>query len=224
MRPQFASLIAGLAIGAAAHAAVIVPGTYKLHNHPDGAARPPLYGMRLDELYNATTSHDIFTFDFDHAMSDMKMTLTASTIHIYGKAFGGRDNGGSFASDVYKGVYEIDFTYAIGVGPKPSDDDWWVKYSPDMQNGGTIKTTLGDTILLRDKSNGTYQFRLGDEDNDAGHRGFAGISGWGWMNHGPVGSPHVDSSDWLFTASLIPTPGALALMGLGGLVAARRKR
>ena len=26
--------------------------------------------------------------------------------------------------------------------------------------------------------------------NDAGHRGFAGISGWGWMNHGPVGSPH----------------------------------
>lgn len=223
MRPCFAAF-AGLAIAAAAHGAVIVNGTYQLHNHPDGAARPPLYGMRLDELYNATAGHDVFTFNFDHAMSNMRMDVTNTTIRIYGVTWGGRDTGGSYAADAYAGLYTIDFTYAIGVANKPSDDDRWVKYSPDMQNAGSILTPLGHTIALRDKSNGTYQFRLGDEDNDLGHRGFAGISGWGWLNHGPAGSPHIDSSDWLFTATLIPSQGALALMGLGGLVASRRKR
>ncbi len=224
MRP-FAFAFAGLAIAAAAHGAVIVNGTYQLRNHPDGAARPPLYGLRLDELYNATASHDIFTFNFDHAMSNMRMDVTNTTIRIYGVTMGGRDTGGSYAADAYNGLYTVDFTYSIGVGPKPSDDDRWVKYgAPDMQNSGTIMTPLGHTIALRDKSNGSYQFRLGDEDNDAGHRAFAGISGWGWLNHGPAGSPHIDSSDWLFTANLIPTPGSLALLGLGGLVAARRKR
>lgn len=218
--------LAGVALSASASAAVIVvPGLYKLNNHPDGSARPPLYGMRLDELYNATASHDVFTFNFDHALSDMKMLITSSSIRIYGKAYGGRDTGGAYAADVYAGVYDIDFTYSVGVGPKPSDDDWWVAYGgPMMQNSGFIKTTLGDTINLVDKQQGNYYFRLGDEDNDAGHRGFSGISGWGWLNHGPTGSPHIDSSDWLFTASLIPTPGSLALMGVGALFVARRRR
>jgi uncharacterized protein (TIGR03382 family) len=36
---------------------------------------------------------------------------------------------------------------------------------------------------------------------------------------------HVDSTDWLFTASYqIPTPGSVALVALGGLVAVRRRR
>lgn len=218
--------IAGAAVCASSQAAVIVvPGLYQLHNHPDGSARPPLYGMRLDELYNATANHDIFTFDFDHAMSNMKMMITSTSIHIYGQAYGGRDNGGTYAADVYAGVYSIDFTYSIGVSAKPGDDDWWVKYpNPMMQNSGTITTTLGHVINLVDKPQGDYYFRLGDEDNDAGHRGFSGISGWGWLNHGPSGSTHVDSSDWLFTAELIPTPGSFALLGLAGLVAVRRKR
>jgi MYXO-CTERM domain-containing protein len=224
MRPQFASLIAGLAIAAAAHGAVIVNGTSQLRNQPDGSARPPLYGLRLDELYNATAGHDIFTFDFDHAMSNMRMEVTATSIRIYGVTMGGRVTGGASAADVYNGLHTVDFTYSIGVANKPGDDDRWVKYgAPDVQDSGAIMTPLGHTIALRDESNGSYQFRLGDEDNDAGHRGFPVISGWGWLNHGPVGSPHVDSSDWIFTASLIPNPGALALMGLGGLVAARRR-
>ncbi|MBX3379905.1 MAG: hypothetical protein KF805_07405 [Phycisphaeraceae bacterium] len=218
--------IAGAAVCAASQAAVIVvPGLYQLRNHPDGSAAPPSYGLRLDELYNATANHDIFTFDFNHALSNMKMMITASTIHIYGQVYGGRDTGSGYAADVYAGLYSVDFTYSVGVGPKPGDDDWWVAYpNPMMQNSGTIKTTLGDTINLVDKQQGDYYFRLGDEDNDAGHRGFAGISGWGWLNHGPSGSPHVDSSDWLFTAQLIPSPGSLALAGLAGLVCLRRKR
>ena len=68
-------------------------------------------------------------------------------------------------------------------------------------------------------------FRLGDEDSDAGHRGFAGISGWGWMNHGDP-EVHHDYSDWLFTAEKlpVPTPGSLALMSAGGMLWIRRNR
>ena len=32
-------------------------------------------------------------------------------------------------------------------------------------------------------------------------RGFAGISGWGWLNHS--GLPHISASDWLFTAEQV---------------------
>lgn len=217
--------VAGLVIAAGAQAAVVVPGLYQLKNHPDGSAQPPRYGMRLDELYNATAGHDVFTFDFDNALSDMKMMITATTIHIYGKSFGGRDTGAGYAADAYAGVYDIDFTYSIGVGPVGGDDDWHVAYGGMMgQNSGTIKTTLLDTINLVDKSNGGEYFRFGDEDNDAGHRNHPGLSGWGWLTHGPTGSPHVSDSDWLFTAELIPTPGTFALLGLGALVAGRRKR
>ncbi|MBL8875956.1 MAG: hypothetical protein JNM86_09200 [Phycisphaerae bacterium] len=217
--------IAGAFVCAVAQSALVVPGLYQLHNHPDGGARPPMYGLRLDELYNSTPNHDIFTFDFDHAMSNMKMMVTNSTIRIFGSVYGGRDTGSAYAAEARTGVYTVDFTYSVGVSPVPGDDDWWVAYGgPMMQNSGTILTPTGDLISLVDKPQGNYYFRLGNEDNDAGHRGFNGISGWGWLNHGPSGSPHVDSSDWLFTANLIPSSGSLGLAGLAGLIGLRRKR
>ncbi len=67
-----------------------------------------------------------------------------------------------------------------------------------------------------------FSFRLGDEDNDAGHRGFDGVSGWGWLTHGSGG--HVESSDWLFTVGEeIPEPATL-LMVLGGLAFSSLRR
>jgi hypothetical protein len=38
----------------------------------------PGYGFRLDELYEATNEHDVFTFDFDHAASNMTMASSAA--------------------------------------------------------------------------------------------------------------------------------------------------
>ncbi len=59
------------------------------------------------------------------------------------------------------------------------------------------------------------------------HRGFAGISGWGWVNHS--GAPdHVVASDWLFTVGApIPEPSAASTFAAGALVtlgAIRRRR
>lgn len=216
------SVLAGQASGA-----VISTGTYQLHNHPDGNAQPPQYGLRLDELFNATGDHDIFTFDFNHHDSNMRLDYNGSTIHIYGHAFGGRDTGSGYANDMFRGVYGIDFTYTLGVTPNFGGDDDLVVVTPSMRNFGTIVAPIvvgSGPITLADKDDGNYNFRFGDENNDLGHRGFAGISGWGWLIHHFPNQPHVDASDWLFTANLIPTPGVASVLGLGLLAAGRRRR
>lgn len=67
-----ALLFCGTTLGAT-HASAISIGTYNLHNHPDGSANPPAYGLRLDGLLTGNTNEE-YTFDFDHV--DSAMTLT----------------------------------------------------------------------------------------------------------------------------------------------------
>jgi hypothetical protein len=213
--------LAACMVAGAVDAAVISQGMYTLGNHPDGAAQPPRYGMRLDELYNATGNHDIYTFDFDHPQSHMELWYIGNTIRIWGVAWGGRDVGSTYAVEPSTGLYTIDFTYNVGVAQVPGDDDLWCT-APSNSNFGFIQGPVGPAITLSDERLGFgYTFRLGNEDNDLGHRGFNGISGWGWMNH-PAGAPHIASSDWLF--KIVPAPGSAALLGLGVLTLARRRR
>jgi len=215
------SSFAVAAVACAASGAIITPGTYHLANHPGGSALPPAYGLRLDELYNATGNHDIYTFDFSALASDVRMTVSATTIRIFGQSFGGRDTGSGYANDIDRGIYTFDFIYSVGVQNAPGDDD--IMVIANHQNFGTITTPRGHTIALEDQSDGNYSFRLGDENNDLGHRGFSGISGWGWMNHG--GDAHVYASDWLFTVdSVVPAPSSLAAVAFGALAMARRRR
>ncbi|MFG0256946.1 MAG: hypothetical protein ACF8GE_03490 [Phycisphaerales bacterium JB043] len=226
-------MVGGLAVFAGAglgvEAATIEIGTYQLHNHPDGNQSPPPYGLRLDGLLgNGSTS---MTFDFDYAGAGVFMDYDGTSLHIYGMAFGGVDVGAGYSADPSLTSWiNIDFTYSVTVGA-PGDDDLIV-VTPDFSNTGTVTwMDTGDVYDLFDYSGSHgYTFRLGDEDSDAGHRGFPGISGWGWLYHGPEGSHpdnlhYISSSDWLFTAKLIPLPSAVALGGLGiaGLGVRRRR-
>ena len=199
---------------------------YQLHNHPDGSASTPAYGLRLDELHDVTTGHDVFTFDFDHASSSMQMDidLDAGTLRIYGNAQGGRDVGSAHAPDQYNTIYTIDMLYNVGVSTVPGDDDIWVT-ADSMNAWGTILDYTGNAIPLTNLNMGGFSLRIGDEDNDLGHRGFDGVSGWGWVNHGEDPTQHVESSDWLFTATPgVPAPGAASLFTLALAAAARRRR
>ncbi len=211
-----------------AHGAIIQQGTYALHNHPDGNARPPAYGCKLNELYNVTDGMDVFTFDFDHPQSNMTLVYTGTTITISGQSWGGRDTGTAYANDQYQGLYTFYFTYYWGVGLAPGDDDLMVVLPQNRYNYGSLVTPLGDTVSLRDGHyNGSQpDFRFGDEDNDAGHRGFNGISGWGWLFKALPGQgyTYTQDSDWLFTATLVPTPGAGVLALAAAAASLRRRR
>lgn len=201
-------------------------GTYTLSNHPDGAENPPPYGLRIDELVDVTSGNDVFTFDFDADGSSVSLILQANRITISGRAFGGLDVGGDYDPNI-RGFWNFMMIYDTEVQAVPGDDDVWVTMTG---NSGSI-TSEGLNGLdapvnqnLADKARGSYTFRLGNEGNDAGHRGFDGISGWGWVMADNMGQ----AQDWLFTATYesdaVPTPGALALGVIAAPAVLRRRR
>lgn len=217
-------VLAALGGAALAAAAGAEPVLYHLSNHPGSQGAPPAWGLRLDEMYDATPDHDAFTFDFNAEGSAMFMELAAGSIHIFGKAWGGRDVGNQWADDGYLALYNIDFLYNHGVERAPGDDDMWVD-GPNRANTGWIWPEGGDiaTQLADERLANPYSFRFGDEDNDLGHAGWPGKSGWGWLNHGDV-NQHVEVGEWMFTARLVPTPGSVTLAGLGAALAIRRRK
>jgi hypothetical protein len=223
MRCAAALAVSAWLLPTAAHAASILPGHYLLHNHPDGNEVPPPYGLRLDEMVDVTAGHDVFTFDFDHPSSHMVLMYNdiAQRITITGEAYGGRDIGGGYANDVYLGLYSINFVYDVGVQLAPGDDDLWTP-TASFSNFGTI--TRPDNVVhdLSDKSDGTHTFRFGDEDDDNGHRGYNGLSGWGWLM---VDTRYVPAMDFLFTAEYIaiPEPASFGLLAGGALLVGLRR-
>ena len=205
------------------HAAIIVEGLYQLHNHPDGNQASPFYGLRLDELFQVTPGHDVFTFDFDHRDAAVFLEYSGETIHIFGTAFGGLDDGSSY-DPMYSSLVEFDFVYS-NVAAAIGDDDLWVTGGADGDNTGTLTwLRTGEIIPLWDKNSAdNFAFRFGDGSDDNGHRDFSGLSGWGWLTHTTFGQ-HVSSSDWIFTAEHLPAPPALVVLGFGLFLGRQRRR
>jgi len=222
--------------------------TYQLANHPDGAEAPPLYGLRLDELFDVTAGHDVFSFDFEHASADMTLVyddgdtpgdgaLGDDTVHIFGTVYGGLDTGGAYGDPTYAGLWDVDFTYTTNftsAGASGSD----IEVSPDAPgNNGTITPgfavggdagTLGVAIALLDEDGSQgFSFRFNNtDDHRLGGHGLSGpetFVGWGWLSYE---DGHVSDSDWLFTGTVIPEPGSglLVAAGLAGLAARQRRR
>jgi hypothetical protein len=180
------------------------PGTYRLANHPDASKAPPPYGLRFDNLVPGEPGH--YTFDFQAPGAEMFLDYDGVSIRIYGSAYGGKDIGNDY-DPVLQGMAEIDMTY-VQAKNAPGDDDLAVNEGDG--NVGTI-TFMGVTYDMVEQADGDgFTFRFGDEDDDQGHRGFPGISGWGWF----AGE---GTRDWVFTAQdLCVETGACCLRGGDG--------
>jgi len=182
-------------------------GQYLLHNHPGNDFAPPGFGLRLDELFGGLKG---ITFDFDHPDSEVIMTVDGDDVIIDGVVYGGHDVGNAY-DPATEGLWNVHFEYNNVVSSVPGDDDLYVSDANAGVSTGTISPqyntayfSAGDVFDMQDKSDGSYSFRLGDEDDDNGYEGYDGISGWGWIMHGQNGNlVHAPISDWLFTAAPI---------------------
>ena len=125
-------------------------------------------------------------------------------------------------------VWEIDFLYVKMI----LDGKRLVSDPSSAANTGTITPTgavspsgggfpAAFPIDLVDYF-GDHSFTFALEGN---HRGFDGVSGFGWVNHSGAGlNNHVAASDWLFTVIPEPRTDALLLVGLAAVILARRLR
>lgn len=208
--------------------AASLSGTYILGDHPDGNAAPPLYGLRLDGLLTGNANHT-YTFSFNPSSDpnpadmlnvgvELVYDAIAQTINISGTVFGGRDNGGGYASG-QSGLWDLDFTYR---NVQEGSD----RLTANTGNG-TIRSldfavTRGDFNLVAYSGSNSNAFVF-----ERGHRGFTGLSGFGWLNHAPTdgglggsSNHHLVASDWLFTADPRlspgqPVPEPMTILGTG---------
>lgn len=226
----------------------IMPGTYILGDHPGGDLNPPSYGLRIDQLLGEGTG--MYTFSFSAAGSHVELVYNdvANTIQISGLVYGGRVSGSSYVGTPQ--YYSVDFLYDTNVGTCASGAAGAVDVCASTNGGsgvgsnrgtltaqGTDINNLVDGTLynLADYTAAPFTpvtFQFGDEDG-AGHRGYNGLSGWGWLateytftrrwGSGTYTKfKHYGAQDWLFTAtkepdtppdSEVPEPGTVVLLG-----------
>ena len=158
LRIALALLVATL--GASSQAAAD-PITYQLHNHPNGGAAPPLYGLRLDGLYGDVTAE--YTFDFDDTANGaaMFMDWDGSTLNIYGTAWGGEDGGTAYIDPA---LWTINFTYSnvtTDAGDSGGFTDLIVLPTGMYTSGATGTIQNGTTHNLYDYSGSLTTTRYG---------------------------------------------------------------
>jgi len=209
------TLIAAVA-GSAANAQVLAQFT--MRNHPDGILDPD-YGLRFDGFLGgwAETVFDVEQF------GDTLVTVYNDngnlSISLTGTAFGGVIDGAGGFVDPEAWAFEQVYTNGV-----VQSELGWQVVSPIGTNPGTLtrmsnpeesvtyygKADLTGTQFLLE-ANG---YRL-DDDNTT-------WTGHGWL---ALADGSTLTRDWFFVAEpVIPSPAGLSLLGLGGLLAARRRR
>lgn len=210
-----ASFISAVLLGVAALPASAGVTVYQCHDHPNGQIIPPSYGLRIDYLLG----NGMYTFSFDYVdgsgTSNVMLTYDdmLGTIRIQGRAFGGKDIGGSWSA-TEKGWIDIDFTYTTNLNVRDNcggaaGNDLYISTESAL-NAGTFHLDGwgGDqTFNFSDKS--------GDDgcsfvfDNDWDSKGNSTVANnpaiWsaaGWLKPGDVNG----SRDWVFIAELMTVP------------------
>jgi len=223
------SAIAGLSLGAAAHAGT---SKFDLSDHPDGNANPPGYGLRLDGLFGgrAGASGGVTTFSFDPFNVSLLVNdddPSMISINIVGTVYGGEDTGAGYGFG--EGAYDLDFTYNFNVAP---DGTGWKVAPANAGNNGTLTSlgnadvAAGETFSFFDFADTSFLF-LQDDHRLGGHAE-AGQGFWvgrGWVTMDPDGETRRGTKDYLFLGKSVPAPlgagfGAAGVLALG----VRRRR
>jgi len=193
--------------------------TFKLGNHPDGNAAPPLYGLRLDGLFGG--SGDV-TFSFDTAQG-VFLTVAGGQITINGVVELVETSGSSPALGT---LFDVNFTYQDNVA---GVSNGWIVDPGDPNNNGTLVSqsdpSLAFTLFDSPLTGNSFDFRSDGQRISGDNSTWVGD---GWLDVYDSSGTKVNGSpqDWLFTGTLIPLPSAagLAFAGLAGLGASRRRR
>ncbi|MEC9373384.1 MAG: hypothetical protein VYC34_06040 [Planctomycetota bacterium] len=222
-----------LATAAIVSAAGAAAGTmvFQLEDHPDGNVAPPGYGLRMDSIFHPGA---VTTFSFSHPQSNVTLTAnddnpSAITLTIAGVVFGGEKSGGGYGFG--EGLYEIEFSYVVGVNTQGTG---WNVGMPNVANNGFIRSLgnsdvpAGTTVNFFDAGNDVFRF-IQDDHRLENHPAFSNQDFWvgrGWHTMSERGDDAEGQQDWLFIGTLIPSPGAASLAGLGllGVAGVRRRR
>ncbi|MEZ6242136.1 MAG: hypothetical protein R3B57_03755 [Phycisphaerales bacterium] len=223
--------LASMSVGVcacAASASVVTLAEFALNDHPGGNLVPPSYALRLDHAFgisNLTFSAD--TYHNATLVVTQDMNSGQYFIDIAGTFHGGEDTGSGWNNPF---DLEVDFHYEVNVA---AIADGWEVNGFSALNNGTI--TRLDTMVSQ-----TW-YGLEDVNGDNGPAGDVfklAADGWridgdndtwvgrGWLTPNSDGS-HIaggGSQDWIFVAKEIPAPSGVALLGLAGLAATRRRR
>ncbi|MCA9304754.1 MAG: PEP-CTERM sorting domain-containing protein [Phycisphaerales bacterium] len=215
-------LAAGIALSAASLAYAsggILLAEFALHDHPDGNAAPPFYGLRLDNMFGS----GIGSLSMDHY--DNTRLFVYEDNGSYSMNITGMLYGGLVVNNAYVDPhdFQIDFWYHLNVS---DTGNGWVVDGFTTGNTGTMTDLDNNSVYtLFGKANDQDRvfefladgFRL---DNDT-----TSWVGRGWLTPNSDGSNHLGGSqDWLFTATAVPAPTSAALLGLAGICATRRRR
>lgn len=242
--------VAGLAFASTASADPVVLQQFSLADHPDGSARPPVYGLRLDNIFTAGTTSagdtgvaggvgGITTFSFNHPGAGVILRVldttgngVADAINISGTVFGGVDVGSSYGFGA--GLYALDFTFTNDVTKVEGPQGGWTASKDYLGNGSLVALAGNADVaegtnfnLYQQTKDGAADFEfLRDGHRLGSHPSFMDMFvGRGWLTYHSGGNKVNGTQDFLFVGTIIPLPGSagLAFAGLG-LVALRRRR
>ncbi len=215
------SAVCGLASSVSAD----IVAEFQLADHTHGDVAPGVYGLRLDNMINDGGTSGIVVLQMNHFNNStlvVEEEAGSISIHIQGTLWGGQVEAGAF---VDAQAYEMDFTYSANVVEVA--DGWTISGFRADNNGTLTNVDTNEVMDLYGKANmqGLVFDFLSDGFRIPGD--FHSFVGRGWLTGNSDGSMSNDGAqDWLFTATqlIVPAPSSIAFLGLGGLVATRRRR
>ena len=209
-----------------ANAGLTTVAEFEIQDHPSSGLLPPPYALRLDEVFGQNSAtYSAATFS-DATLTVLQDAGGAFMIDIAGTFHGGQDNGAGWTNE-----HDLSVSMRYAANVVELANGWQVNGFTTLNSGTFTRMDTNESVTLFGMES------MSVSDGPLGSTFVLASDGWridgddstwvgrGWLTPNtdgtPIGEP---AQDWLFTATLVPAPGAAALLGMGGLIATRRRR